>query len=93
MLHSSLLPFSEPMVNSENDAESEVLYSASAAAIFIGCCESISRACTSPVTAVAIPAASVTRQAEPHGPAEDVELRTCGPRARRWPRSAPRRPP
>ncbi len=34
----SLLPFRLPIVNSENEAGLLVLYSASAAAIFIGCC-------------------------------------------------------
>src|ERR1039457_2389479 len=81
-LHTSLLPFSDPTVNSENEAASEVLYSASAAAIFIGCCESISRAWMSPVTAVAIPAVSATtrpiRMARPNTSTCDLRAR-CQP--------------
>ena len=36
-LHTSCDPLSVPTVNTENDAGCEVSYSASAAAIFIGC--------------------------------------------------------
>ena len=47
-LHTSADPSSVPMVNSENDAGPEVSHSASAAAIFIGCCSVMSLACRSP---------------------------------------------
>ena len=62
-----------PMVSSEKLAPFWVRYTASAAAIFIGCCVSISRAWMSPVTIVrnvktsATPAASLAARANTSG--------------------------